>query len=83
MDLPRPPEGVIGLCQCQHPDGQVHVERPQLAVRSDAGAHKAAAGTKPIPRWDAHFGILKTTHRTPRLLISPLGPNWGASDRVV
>ena len=25
--------------------------------------------TKPIPRWDVHFGILKRTERTPRLLI--------------
>ena len=24
---------------------------------------------KPIPRWDVHFGILKTTERTARILI--------------
>ena len=39
--------------------------------------------TKPIPRWDMHFGILKTTERTPRLLTSPLGPNWVATDSAV
>ena len=32
-------------------------------------------GTKPIPRWDVHFRILKTTERTQRLPISPLDPN--------
>ena len=31
--------------------------------------------TKPIPRWDVHFRILKTTERTQRLPISPLDPN--------
>ena len=31
--------------------------------------------TKPIPRWDVHFGILKTAERTPRLVISPLVAN--------
>ena len=38
---------------------------------------------KPIPRWDVHFGILQTTNRTPRRLISPLGANWVATDRTV
>ena len=27
--------------------------------------------TKPIPRWDVHFGVLKTTERIPQRLISP------------
>ena len=26
---------------------------------------------KPIPRWDVHFGVLKTTERIPQRLISP------------
>ena len=38
---------------------------------------------KPIPRWDAHLGILKTTESTPRLLISPFGPNWAATGSAV
>ena len=33
--------------------------------------------------WDVHFGISKTTERTPRLLISSLGPNWAATDSAV
>ena len=41
------------------------------------------ARTKPIPRWDVHFGVLKTTKRTPQFLISPLGPNWVATDSAV
>ena len=28
--------------------------------------------------WDAHLGVLKTTEKTPLLLISPLGTNWVA-----
>ena len=35
---------------------------------------------KPIPRWDVHFGILKTTEWTPQLLVSPLSPTWVATD---
>ncbi len=38
---------------------------------------------KPIPRWDVHFGVLKTTERTPQLLISSLGPNRVATDSAV
>ena len=38
---------------------------------------------KPISWWDVHFGGLKTTERTPRHLISPLGLNWVATDSVV
>ena len=38
---------------------------------------RASPITKPIPRWNVHFGILKMTERAPRLLISPLAPNWG------
>ena len=30
--------------------------------------------TKPIPRWDVHFGILKMTVRIPRFLASPARP---------
>ena len=33
---------------------------------SSASANRTS---KPIPRWDVHFGILKTTERTPRLFI--------------
>ena len=40
-------------------------------------------GAKPIPRWDVHFGVWNTTERTPHLLISPLGPNWVATDSGV
>ena len=35
----------------------------------------AGLATKPIPRGDVHFRILKTTERTQRLPISPLDPN--------
>ena len=36
--------------------------------------------TKPIPRCDVHFRILKTTERTPRRLISPLVANQVGTD---
>ena len=39
--------------------------------------------TKPIPRWDVHFRILKTTERTLRLVISPLVTNRGGTDSAV
>ena len=39
--------------------------------------------TKPKPRWDVHFGILKTTERTLLLLILPLDSNWLAIDSAV
>ena len=39
--------------------------------------------TKPIPRWDVHFGVLKMTERTPQPLVSPLGPNWVGTDSAV
>ena len=38
---------------------------------------------KPIPRWDVHFRILKTTERTLRLVISPLVTNRGGTDSAV
>ena len=39
--------------------------------------------TRPIPRWDVHFRILKTTERTLRLVISPLVTNRGGTDSAV
>ena len=39
--------------------------------------------TKPIPRWDVHFGILKTTEETQRLVISPLVATRVGTDSVV
>ena len=60
---------------CQAPSRPSYVPRhPSLNRRCN---------TKPKPRWDVHFGVLKTTDRTPQLLISPLGPNWVATDSVV
>ena len=38
---------------------------------------------KPIPRWDVHSGILKTTERTPRLVISPLVANRVGIDSAI
>ena len=38
---------------------------------------------KPIPRWDVHFEVLKTTERTPRLVISPLIANRGGTDSAI
>ena len=40
-------------------------------------------GPKPIPRWDVHFRILKTTERTQRLVISPLVTNRVGTDSAV
>ena len=45
--------------------------------------YQLAPNTKPIPRWDVHFGVLKMTERTPQPLVSPLGPNWVGTDSVV
>ena len=47
------------------------------------GSRRSQSSTKPIPRWDVHFGVLKTTGRTPRILISPFGPNRAATDSAV
>ena len=38
---------------------------------------------KPIPRWDVHFGILKTTEETQRLVRSPLVATRVGTDSVV
>ena len=38
---------------------------------------------KPKPKWDVHFEVLKTTERTPRLVISPLIANRGGTDSAV
>ena len=38
---------------------------------------------KPIPRWDVHFGVLKTTERTLRLVISPLAANRVGTNSAV
>ncbi len=35
------------------------------------------------PRWDVHFEVLKTTERTPRLVISPLIANRGGTDSAI
>ena len=37
---------------------------------------RSSTTTKPIPRWDVHFGTLKTAEGTPRLLILLLGTDW-------
>ena len=39
--------------------------------------------TKPIPRWDVHFGGLEDYRKDPQRLISPLGPNWVTTDIAV
>ena len=39
--------------------------------------------TKPIPRWDVHFGVSKTTERTLRLVISPLAANRVGTNSAV
>ena len=38
---------------------------------------------KPIPWWDVHFGILKTTEETQRLVISPLVTNRVGTDSAI
>ena len=38
---------------------------------------------KPIPRSDVHFGVLKTTERTPQILTSPLDTYRVATDTGV
>ena len=48
-----------------------------------AGKAGPMGDTKPIPRWDVHFRSSKTTPKTPRLFISPLVPNWVATDIAV
>ena len=52
------------------------VDRPLLGA-------PGTASPKPIPRWDVHFGILKTTERTPRLVISPLVANRVGTDSAI
>ena len=39
--------------------------------------------TKPIPRWDVHFGEIDDDRKDSRHLISPLGPNWVGTDSAV
>ncbi len=48
-------------------------------------AHTRGSRTspKPIPRWDVHFGIWKTTEETQRLVISPLVATRVGTDSVV
>ena len=38
---------------------------------------------KPIPRWDVHFGILKTNDKSQRLVISPLVANRAGTGSAV
>ena len=54
------------------------VQHHQLQNKPQRGAL-----TKPIPRWDVHFGVLKTTARTPRNLTSTLDPSWVATGSAV
>ena len=42
--------------------------RVQRRLFAEVSSGRSAA-SKPIPRWDVHFGILKTTERTARILI--------------
>ena len=47
------------------------------------GKRTYTTSPKPIPRWDVHFGILKTTEETQRLVISPLVATRVGTDSVV
>ena len=59
-----------------HPDG---LGQPALLHAPEITPSAATVSTrvcsKPIPRWDVHFGILKTTERILLVLTSPFGPN--------
>ena len=46
-------------------------------------AQRRTGQTKPIPRSDMHFGILKTTEETQQLVISPLVANRVGTDSAV
>ena len=65
--------------RCRQPIG-VNVASQGAAIATE---RSVIQGTKPIPRWDVHFGVLKKTERTPQFPTSPLGPNWVATDSAV
>ena len=58
------------------------LEQQGVAYANEPGKLPAVP-TKPIPRWDMHFWVLKTTERTPQDLISPFSSNWVPTDSVV
>ena len=64
------------------PNCDVIAGGPPCQGFSSAG-RRQGSDPKPIPRWDVHFGILKTTEETQRLVISPLVATRVGTDSVV